>query len=292
MHKPSPEAASSTWGQIEDQVASYSSPSLTQAQESQWLPRLRELTLAVPPTDAEDARGMLLAGVRFMVDTTATASTTVSVDDVLDGERIARWSYRALGQGLSAETVRHYSARLNRLERVRRGLPGRMRGEAVERTPSTPLCIEEIQAVLGECRARGAEVLAAALAAFGAGCTEHHAVGGRVGRIGDRWVFVTPGGEHFDVVPQLADEAFEIAGVKVPEWSWPRVRRAATAVGVPLTGAIARQSFRLMVLNVDAPAADLLVRFRITKEALIKIRPFLPEVPSKRAYSLLRGRVR
>ncbi len=291
MQKPSPVGSSSTWALIEAYVARYTSPLIDEAQAAAWLPRLRELALAVPPTDTEDARGMLSAGVRFMVEMTATASVPPPVDEVLDTERISRWAYRAVGSGLSGETVRHYTARLHRLERVRRGLPGRLRGVAVERTPSTPMSVDEVETVLEACRASDVAVLAAAVAALGAGRTQHEAVGGAVGRIGERWVFVSPDGVPFDVVPQLADAALEVAGVRVPAWSWIRVRRCADAAGIPLTGAAARQTFRLMALSVDAPVGALLVRFGLTKEALIKIQPFLPDIAPEQAKALLRGRV-
>jgi hypothetical protein len=248
-------------------VAKYRPRHLTDDQTGLWLPRLRQLVIAAVPTDEHDAKGMLTAGTRFLID--VCGAELLAVDAVLRADTITRWAHRARTGGMNSQTARLYVSRLERLVRVRAGLPGRTGAAGHHRVTHIPLDATQVTTLVTACRNEPAEVLTACIAALGCGVTGSRLDGARFAGLGSGLVvLVTDDNTDHHVVPSFAADAAAVRNVVISSRHWARVREIAASLGIGLDAPRARQTYWLNAAQVPLPVRDGLRLFALGTDAL------------------------
>lgn len=252
---------------VDSYVARYRPRNLTDDQTALWMPRLRELVIAAVPADEHDAKGMLTAGTRFLID--ICGNELLAVDAVLRADAITRWAHRARTGGMNSQTVRLYVSRLERLVRVRAGLPGRTGAAGHHRVTHIPLDTTQVTTLVTACRSEPAEVLAACVAALGCGVTGSRLDGARFAGLGSGLVvLVTADNTERHVVPSFAADAAGVRNVVISSRHWTRVREIAASLGIGLDAPRARQTYWLNAAQVPLPVRDGLRLFALGTDAL------------------------
>lgn len=121
---------------IARRVAAYHSKKLTDAQNGLFLPALRELVLKTQPESEQEAIGVLSSACSFISE---VASCDVnSIEDLLTEQRVSVWSHQQKVKNRSASTLANDLCRINRLLRVKSGLPAVL-GRAMRNQHALPL---------------------------------------------------------------------------------------------------------------------------------------------------------
>jgi hypothetical protein len=231
---------------------------------------------------------MMTAGIRFLID--VCGAELLAVDAVLRADGITRWAHRARPAGMNSQTVRLYVSRLERLVRVRAGLPGRTGAAGHHRVTHVPLEVTQVTALVTACRNESAEVLAACVAALGCGFTGSRLDGARFAGLGSGLVVLATG-DNTDrhVVPLFAADAVAVRNVVISSRHWARVREIAASLGIGLDAPRARQTYWLNAALVPIPVRDGLRVFALGIDALNATLLCLSGTLGADDHALLRG---
>lgn len=273
--------------EVKTYLDGYQTRLLNPTQAEALLPELRRLVAAVPPTSRQDAKVLMSSACRFLAEVSRNRDGDLA--GLLTDVEVARWSHVQKAGSMSDGTLANHLGRLQRLLRVRRGLPGRIavRGESCP--PEPPYSPGEVAALVAAGFGAGDGAGAVVVALLGAGVAIPDSVGSRLGVEDGRLRCVTADGTLRTVVAAVAALTPSQSASSTTTDDWQLARQAADEAGLTLSVNRGRQTWRVLSLCEDRPVADIMRATGIGAKALDATRPHLPAVPASTVDALLRG---
>ena len=265
----------------------YQTRLLRPTQAEALLPELRRLVAAVPPTSRQDAKVLMSSACRFLAD--VSRDRDGDLDALLTDVEVARWSHMQKAGSMPDGTLANHLGRLQRLLRVRQGLPGRIAVRGEGRSPEPPYSPGEAAALVAAGFGAGSGPGAAVVALLGAGVAVPDSVGSRLSVEDGRLRCMTADGTVRTVVAAVAALAPSESASSTTKDDWQLARQAADEAGLTLSVNRGRQTWRVLSLCEDRPVADIMRATGIGAKALDATRPHLPAVPASAVDALLRG---
>ena len=256
-------ATGDTWAEIVDHVDNYRSEVLSDSQHDRFGPRMRELVLAAQPLSRVDARAMLGSLALMLADTDLGDCT---VDESLSDANVAAWSNRVSSKRSSMRTMTNHVGRIARLQRVLRGLPGRIRKYGSGRLRPAGFSDEELLELVGAACGRGEHAARGFAVALGLGRLD--VVSGTFTNEQGQWWLVQQNGSRQWVLGIVGEVAGSLGDCRVRDGDVAAFRAAASAAGIHVDVAKSRQTFRSLALDIAIPARQLLDGFALSFSAI------------------------
>lgn len=223
------------------------------------LDEIREVVLLSRPETPNDA-ALVLAAVSRLVAATLAAGEPVVLDQLLSEFGLNRWVGRALATGMTPSVVAVHRGKLDRLVRVKRGLPARIEVRGKERVSREVIDWEDLLRSWSN-----PQLQATLLVAVGAGAPAAEGVGGTIERVDEGgFVVVWPDGSRRAVVEALWPSAERLVGLTVKKGSWARVRAAASEVKTPE----AMLTFAVLACSEPRSLGSTIQRYGLTRRIL------------------------
>ena len=246
----------------------YRSEVLTDEQHARFMPRLRELVLAIQPTSRADARNLLGAGAALVADNDLGDST---VDELMTEATVVYWTGRLLTEErLTTGTVKNYIGRFQRLLRVTRDVPGRIRVQASKQTPAQGYSDETLDALATAVAAAGVHATRGLAASVGLG---HLGVESGTFVLDDgNWFLHQRNGSRTRVLPFVGRLAETWGDATVRDGDVDAFRVVARDLGVNVTAPILNNTFRRLAFELPMPVAEVLGVFNISVQSIDAVR--------------------
>ncbi len=271
---------------VEARIDLYARPArLDAAVVAPVLPRLKELTRLAAPKTPEEAKGLLSAGCRLIADTYDPTAGPIDLHAVLREDVVARWSHAAQRSGMAPGSIANYLRFLNRLVRASNGLPPRTRSKRTVRAERPVLASGQLLDLAHQCTADDRPAAAALVAAAGAGVLADSTP---VTVDATDTPVVVQDDRAAPVSAPWRNAAAALHGVTADPAAWRRLRAAATAAGLDLSGHALRLRWALDAASeVKTPQEALSAMSRSLLDAAI---PHLAPTDGEAARVALRGR--
>ena len=273
--------------EIAEMVAAYASAVLTEQQAGWWVEDMRRLVLAAEPCSPDDARTMLSSTARFLSD--AAAPPVRPLAEMLTEVEVARWAQGRVAAGANPATMSNHLQRLRRLMRVQRGLPARMAVHGESRPSRDPLGRVDLERLVRSMRGCEGSVVAAFVAAVGAGLVGADAVGGRIEQTGEHYVLGRCDGSTRRIIDELAELVAGCVGVEVVDGAWKRAREVAAGCGIELTKEVAVSTFCRAAVDTPGSAVDVVTSFALSRKLIDRGLEHVAPAHDPQLRALLRG---
>jgi hypothetical protein len=277
-----------TTEKINSYVERYRSESLTDEQHARFAPRLRELVIAAEPQSCDDARAILGSASLMLADTDLGTST---VDELLSEANVAAWSNRVSSKQLSKRTMINHAARIARVQRVLRGLPGRVRKYGSSKVLSPAFDTGELALLAAAAGAHGEHAARGFAVTLGLGRVD--VISGTFVLENGAWWHRQPNGTCQRALPIVADVAASFGDGRVRDGDVTTFQAAAHAAGLHVSFGTVVQTYRSLAIDIAMPTRDVLAEFGLSisavEQALRHRRPV--DVTTVEFVELLRGPV-
>ena len=271
-------------------LAGFRSKRFTNAQHEAFASALVRLTLQTMPRTEQEAISVMSTACVFIADVASSGDT--GIDSLLTEERVSMWSHQQRASKRNAGTLKNNLCRLNRLLRVKVGLPSRLANSRAESADIALLREHVVVRSVQDLIRRDDRAAAALLAVCGTGSMPHEIVRGSFMRISGHATFVSGDSSMRDVLPQFHSLVSDVLSVTIDRAAYRRAVASLSASGTRITAEQLHATWEALLVATPVPAAELLTRTRLSRRAIDRAVGNVPQILHEKYDFIMRGAMR